>query len=163
MPIPVLYRDRLIPFESVKLTNDTILYQDSDVIVTCWKSLKPRRILSYGYSCYYLKKGYKISQFYGHDNQFLYWYCDIISTAYDKDTDAYHFTDLLADVIVYPDGFVKVVDLEELSDALEKKLITIPQLQQALYQLSALLDIVYSGNLEQEAKPLLDAIPKPAN
>ena len=44
----------------------------------------------------------------------LFWYCDIVDHTFDTATDTYIFTDLLVDVIVYPDGFVKVVDLDEL-------------------------------------------------
>lgn len=159
MTPPILYRDRLIPKESVQLKNDILLYQDNNIIITKWHALKPRKTLSHGFSCYYLNKGYKISCFYGHENQLLYWYCDIITCDYDPNTNVYHFTDLLADVIIYPDGFVKVVDLEELSDALNSNLISIKQLQDALYQLSSLLNIIYQGNFEMETKKLREFIP----
>ena len=42
----------------------------------------------------------------------LFWYCDIVDHTFDTATDTYIFTDLLVDVIVYPDGFVEVVDLD---------------------------------------------------
>ena len=47
-----------------------------------------------------------------------------MSYEYTEETDTYIVTDLLADVIVYPDGFVKVVDLDELGEALEKGLLS---------------------------------------
>ncbi|CVI71370.1 hypothetical protein NDGK_02203 [Clostridiales bacterium CHKCI001] len=159
MQPPILYRDRLIPKESVRLENDILLYQDNNIIITKWHALKPRKILSHGFSCYYLNKGYKISCFYNHENQLLYWYCDIISSDYNPNTNTYHFTDLLADVIIYPDGFVKVVDLEELSDALTQGLISVKQLQEALCQLSTLLDIIYRGDLPAETQKLREFLP----
>jgi predicted RNA-binding protein associated with RNAse of E/G family len=67
-------------------------------------------------------------------------------------------TDLLADVIVYPDGFVQVLDIDELCDAKEKELITQEEFFLAVKQLGELLDIIYGGHLEEFAKPLLDAI-----
>lgn len=158
MTPPILYRDRLIPKESVRLDNDILLYQDNSIIITKWNALKPRKILSHGFSCYYLDKGYKISCFYGHQNQLLYWYCDIISSNYNPDTNTYHFLDLLADVIIYPEGFVKVVDLEELADAVTNNLLSINQLQDALRQLSSLLDVIYRGDFQKETAKLREFI-----
>ena len=55
------------------------------------------------------KKNYKVSKFLFSDDSLIYWYCDIIDYTYDNEGDEYVFRDLLADVIVFPDGFVKVV------------------------------------------------------
>lgn len=54
-------------------------------------------------------------------------------------------TDLLADVILYPDGFVKVVDLDELAEAFEKRLLSEELLKKALRQTNQLLTLTYSG------------------
>lgn len=54
-------------------------------------------------------------------------------------------TDLLADVILYPDGFVKVVDLDELAEAFEKRLLSEELLKKALRQTNQLLTLIYSG------------------
>ena len=89
----------------------------------------------------------------------MYWYCDIITHTVENDNDLI-ITDLLADVIVYPDGFVQVMDLDELCDAKEKNLITSNEFFLAVKQLGTLLDIIYNGHLEDFAKPLLDAISK---
>ena len=55
-------------------------------------------------------------------------------------------TDLLADAIIYPDGFVKVVDLDELVTALETRSISLDTLKSSLNKLDKLLNIVYDGN-----------------
>ena len=55
-------------------------------------------------------------------------------------------TDLLADVIIYPDGFVKVVDLDELVTALESRALSLDTLKSCLNKLDRLLKIIYSGN-----------------
>jgi len=66
-----------------------------------------------------------------------------------KAENAYIFTDLLADVIIHPDGAVEVVDLGELSDALEDGSITEGEIKLALRNLDSLLQVIYSGGLPE--------------
>lgn len=154
MTNPVLFRKRLIPEECICLKDDEILHFSAKdcILVTKWHALKPKKDLHHGYSCYFWDKGFKISKFYRENGDLLYWYCDIIDVAYPAgetadlpDQSRFVATDLLADVIVYPDGFVKVVDLDELTVALEKGFLDISLLKAALNRLSALLDLIYSG------------------
>ena len=63
-------------------------------------------------------------------------------------------TDLLADVIVYPDGFVKVVDLDELVTALNDKLISEDTLKASLRSLNSLLEIIYAGDFGRLQSPI---------
>ncbi|MDE6748747.1 MAG: DUF402 domain-containing protein [Lachnospiraceae bacterium] len=154
MPEPILYRKRIIPEECILLKDDRILYQDEQIIVTGWNSLKPKKDLHHGYSCYFLNKGCKVSKFYREDNTLMYWYCDIVEYEYQSETNTYIVTDLLADVIIYPDGFVKVVDLNELADALSEKLISEETLKKALLSLNNLLEIIYSGNFNDLQSPI---------
>lgn len=140
-----LYRKRLIPNECILLKDDIILFQDEHHIVTKWNTLKPKHNLDHGVSCYFLDYGVKVSKFYNQQNEMLSWYCDIIDFVYDAKDNSYCFTDLLADVIVYPDGFVKVVDLDELADANEEGLLSIEQLNLSLRHLSKLLEKIYKG------------------
>lgn len=151
-----LYRKRIIPEECVFLKDDVILYRDKEVIVTRWNTLHPKKTLHHGYSCYFLERGFKVSKFYDHDNRLISWYCDIISHTYDKAEDTYVFTDLLADVIVYPDGFVRVVDLDELADAFRDGLIDSDQLQTALRHLDKLLSLIYKGAFPRLQKYIED-------
>lgn len=145
---PTLYRKRLIPEECVLLKDDEILVCNEDIIVTRWKALKPKKDLHHGYSCYFLKKGYKVSKFYQEDNSLLYWYCDIVDYEYKKEEHRLIVTDLLADVLVYPDGFVKVVDIDEMVTCLDNQKISLTQLKESLTQLDQLLQVIYSGNFE---------------
>lgn len=154
MPEPILYRKRIIPEECILLKDDRILYQDEQTIVTGWNSLKPKKDLHHGYSCYFLNKGCKVSKFYREDNTLMYWYCDIVEYEYQPEANTYIVTDLLADVIIYPDGFVKVVDLDELADALTGKLISEETLKKALLSLNSLLEIIYSGNFDDLQTPI---------
>lgn len=151
-----LYRKRIIPDECVFLEDDIILYQDREVIITRWNTLHPKKTLHHGYSCYFLERGYKVSKFYDHENQLISWYCDIITHTFDSATNTYIFTDLLADVIVYPDGFVRVVDLDELADAKRDNLITEDELQMALRRLDKLLSLIYKGAFPRLQKYIED-------
>ena len=68
-----LFRRRIIPEECVLLKDDRILYQDREVIVTRWNTLKPKKTLHHGYSCYFLERGYKVSKFYDHSGSLISW------------------------------------------------------------------------------------------
>ena len=154
MADPILYRKRLIPEECILLKDDRILVRDDGKIITGWNTIKPRKDLHHGYSCYYLQEGFKVSKFYREDGSLLYWYCDIVSYEHQPDTDTYIVTDLLADVIVYPDGFVKVVDIDELVTALNEKLISEETLKTSLFNLNALLEIIYAGEFNRLQEPI---------
>ena len=154
MADPILYRKRLIPEECILLKDDRILARDDDNIITAWHTIKPRKDLHHGYSCYYLREGFKVSKFYREDGSLLYWYCDIVSYDHNPDTDTYIVTDLLADVIIYPDGFVKVVDIDELVTALNDKLITEEILKTSLINLNSLLSIIYDGKFNRLQEPI---------
>ena len=149
MDYPILYRERIIPKECVLLKNDEILSYQNQMLITKWNALKPRPDLHHGYSCYFFKEGYKISKFYKEDGSLLYWYCDIIDHTYDSEKNTLIVTDLLADVIIYPDGFVKVADIEEIVTALEDGGLSIERLKKALISLGKLLDIVYNGKFDK--------------
>lgn len=140
-----LYRRRLIPNECILLENDEILRLEENLIITRWNTIRPKKDLSHGLSAFFLDKGVKVSKFIDHDGNLICWYCDIITHEFDRENNACVIIDLLADVLVYPDGSVKVVDLDELAQAAEQKLISQEQLLISLRQLDALLQIIYSG------------------
>ncbi len=151
-----LYRKRIIPEECILLDQDRILYRDAEVIITKWNTIHPKKTLHHGYSCYFMERGFKVSKFYDHEGNLISWYCDIISHTYDPATETYVFTDLLADVIIMPDGFVRVVDLDELADALRDGMITQEQLQLALRRLDKLLSLIYRGGFPKLQKYIED-------
>jgi len=145
MKISSIYRRRIIPAECILLKDDVIVYQDEKVIITKWNTLNPKTSFTHGCSCCFLEKGIKLSKFYRGDGSLLSWYCDIVDYAYSPDGQTLTATDLLADVVVYPDGRMKVVDLDELADALEQKLITTEQMTGCLRSLNHLLSLIYHG------------------
>ena len=147
-----LYRKRFIPNEMIYLKDDKILYQSNSLIITTWDTLKPRKDISSGISAYFMEEGYKVSKIFNADGGVVYWYCDIINTKKDIDKNTIVFEDLLIDVLVYENGFVKVVDSAELADALDAHLISAATVSQALRSLNSLLSIIYSGNFESLQK-----------
>ncbi len=143
-----LYRKRYIPNESILLKDDYILKAENNLIITRWNTLKPRKDISFGYSAYFIDKGFKVSKMYNADKKLVYWYCDIIDTHYIPETNTYIFQDLLADVLVYPDGSVKILDLDEISDLLDKGIINTSTVSKALRILNALLQIIYQNEFK---------------
>ena len=120
MSRPRLFRRRFIPDENIELKDDMILALEPNLIITSWNVLKPRRDISRGVSAYFIDKGIKVSKVFDNAGQMVYWYCDIIETHYDEKENIYTFNDLLIDVIVYPDGQVEVLDMDEFADAMEQ-------------------------------------------
>ena len=149
MNISKLYRQRLIPTECILLKDDVIVSQDDEVILTKWNTLNPKTEFSHGSSCYFLKEGLKVSKFYRADDSLLYWYIDIVEFDIDETQETLTFTDLLADVIIYPDGRMKVVDLDELAEALERNLITKEQMTSCLRNLNHLLTMIYRDKFDR--------------
>ena len=158
MEAPTLYRRRLIPDECVELKDDVIIYQDGEMIITTWTTLRQKAKLTHGISCYFLKKNIKVSKFYDHE-RFKFYYCDIIQTEYDEETNTYTFIDLLTDVIFKPGSYVKVVDLDELSDAVERGLITQSELLVSLRNTNTLLEAIYSDEFFTQIARLNDLDP----
>lgn len=149
MNISKLYRRRLIPSELTLLKDDVIVRQDDEVIITTWNTLNPKTEFSRGCSCYFLKDGLKVSKMYRSDNTLLRWYIDIVEISVDNTENTLTATDLLADVVIYPDGRMKVVDLDELAEALEKNLITKEQMVNCLRSLNHLLTLVYRDKFDR--------------
>ena len=154
MKNPVLYRKRFIPDECFELKDDIILERTDSMIVTKWSAIRAKEDFSSGYSCYYLDRGIKVSKFIKADGSLHYWYCDIVTYDYDEKTNILYTIDLLADVIIYPDGKVRVVDLDELSEAFEKGLIDNTLLKKSLLSLNRLLTEIYDHGIESLTQPI---------
>ena len=152
-----LYRKRLIPDECILLKDDIILKADDDYILTRWNTLKPKKILHHGDSCYYLNKGVKVSRFYTEDNYLICWYCDIVSYEWKDEKSALLSTDLLLDVLVYPDGSYKLVDMDELAQAHARKLISDALLQTSLMTASRLLNELYEKKFQKIYTAIFDS------
>lgn len=150
----VLYRKRFIPSECFELKDDIILYANEDEIITSWKAFRPKPNLSFGYSCYYPKQNIKVSKFYREDGSFSQWYCDIVDYTYDKDKNALYVTDLLADVVIRPDGSTRVLDIDEVVEAYDRKLIDYALLKKSLLALSKLLEEIDSNGVSRIGYPI---------
>lgn len=141
-----LYRKRFIPNEKI-LLNDEIVCVDKDVIITKWVTLHKKKDFSYGHSCVFIKEGFKVSKLYDDNKNFLFVYCDIVNVVVNKND--YIVEDLLADVIIENDGKIKVLDLDEISDALDNGLITIEMAKDALRKLNYLLSLIYNDKFDE--------------
>ncbi|MDD7403836.1 MAG: DUF402 domain-containing protein [Butyribacter sp.] len=144
-----LFRRRFLPDELTELKDDRIIYMSDDVLITKWNVLKPRKDISNGVSAYFLKHGIKVSKIYDAGQNLVYWYCDIIDTRIDNDTNSYTFEDLLIDVLVFPDGHVEVVDMDEFADIMEKNVLDKRLEISALRRTDYLLRLIYSGKFSQ--------------
>ena len=147
-----LYRKRLIPEECILLEDDIILEADEHHILTQWNTLKPKKDLDHGFSCCYLDLGIKVSKFMRKDNSLIYWYCDIVDYSWEDDDHTLIATDLLIDILIYPDGQLKVLDLDELAEAEDKGLISSDLLKKALRRANLLLTDIYAGKFHPYIK-----------
>lgn len=147
---PTILRKRYIPNEIVDISGDEILFRGDELIVTKWKPIKPRSDIDRGISYAFIKEGYKVSLFYGEEDKFLYWYCDVIEVDYEQESDTYTLIDLLIDVKIMPDGEFKILDVDELAEAMEEGLITKEQAFKALKILDKILNMIYNGTFPPE-------------
>ncbi len=152
-----LFRRRYIPDEIKELKDDIVLSVTDDMILTKWNVLKPRKDIARGVSAYFIDKGIKVSKVYDSEDNLVYWYCDIVETVHEKDSQKYVFNDLLIDILVYPDGFVKVVDMDEFADIMDEKRLDNAVIAQALRSADALLKVIYSGQFDIYTKIIEDA------
>ena len=144
MSRPRLFRRRFIPDENIELKDDMILALEPNLIITSWNVLKPRRDISRGVSAYFIDKGIKVSKVFDNAGQMVYWYCDIIETHYDEKENTYTFNDLLIDVVVYPDGQVEVLDMDEFADAMEQGILSVGTIAHAMRATDDLLHTIYA-------------------
>lgn len=149
MDVKTLYRKRIIPSECTHLKDDIIVDQNAEYIVTKWKTLNPKTEFSHGSSCYFLQEGIKVSKMYRQDGSLLRWYCDIVDFEFNEQDASLTITDLLADVILYPDGRMEVADLDELAEAMDKNLITKEQMTFCLRSLNHLLTLIYRDKFDR--------------
>lgn len=149
MSRPRLFRRRFIPDENIELKDDMILALEPNLIITSWNVLKPRRDISRGVSAYFIDKGIKASKVFDNAGQMVYWYCDIIETHYDEKENTYTFNDLLIDVVVYPDGQVEVLDMDEFADAMEQGILSVGTIAHAMRATDDLLHTIYAGEFEK--------------
>ena len=149
MSRPRLFRRRFIPDENIELKDDMILALEPNLIITSWNVLKPRRDIYRGVSAYFIDKGIKVSKVFDNAGQMVYWYCDIIETHYDEKENTYTFNDLLIDVVVYPDGQVEVLDMDEFADAMEQGILSVGTIAHAMRATDDLLHTIYAGEFEK--------------
>ena len=144
-----LFRRRFIPDELTPLSDDKVLRLEENLIITSWKTLNPRTDFASGMSAYFIDKGWKVSKFLDCEGNIKYWYCDIIDCILDEASNSFTYEDLLFDVVVYPNGNVKVLDCDEAAEAREKGFISEEQLLRGLRSMNELLTTIYHGRFDR--------------
>ncbi len=153
-----LFRRRYLPDEMIELKDDKILFMSPEIIVTKWDVLKPRSDIARGYSAYFLDQGVKLSKEYDPQGNLAYWYCDIVKPVIDEAAGTYAFHDLLIDVLIFPDGMVKVVDLDEFADIMEQGILDPADYLAALRTTDALLKKIYGGEEFSRMKKYIEEL-----
>ena len=144
-----LYRRRHIPNELTHLKDDRILqYDPGKILITEWKTLKPRRDFARGVSAFFLDRGIKVSKLFDHEGKLSRWYCDI-GMFHLSENNSLTFEDLLFDVVVNKDGSYRVLDIGEAAEAYRLQLITEEQLLYAMEVLDTLLALIHSGQFRE--------------
>ena len=154
---PQLFRRRFIPSELIHLKDDEILIAGQDLIITRWKTLHPRHDIARGISAFYLDKGFKVSKIYNEFDQVVYWYCDIIQVKKDSEKNTVIIEDLLIDIILFEDGSIRIMDLDELAEAQERRLISLSETNYALKTANSLLQVIYDGRFHILQEPVNQA------
>ena len=144
-----LYRRRYIPNEKIFLKDDKVLFCDEKLLITKWTTLNPKTEFAGGVSAFFIDKGWKVSKIIDYSGKLMHWYCDIIDSVIDEETNSYTYEDLLFDVVVYPDGRLQVLDCDEAAEAREKNLISEEQLLKALKSMNTLLKYIYRGKFSE--------------
>lgn len=152
-----LFRRRFLPDELTELKDDKILSSSEKVLITSWNVLKPRNDIANGISAYFMELGIKVSKIYNADGELVYWYCDIIEPQIDKEKQTYVFHDLLIDVLIYPDGYTKVVDMDEFADMVEQGILSQELSLKTLRRTDYLLQLIYSGRFTELTDCIEDA------
>nr|WP_315101110.1 DUF402 domain-containing protein [uncultured Catonella sp.] len=147
-------RKRYIPNEVITLNHDIIYYVSDELIVSGWKAIRLRQDISGGFSVYYPKLGIKTSKLFDSDDRLLYWYNDISELVFNGNN--INFTDLLIDVIIYPDNSIRIMDIDEFSEAINQKLITKEQEIKALNSFHTLLNYIYNNEYYLLQNPITE-------
>lgn len=148
----IVNRRRYIPDEVLSLNKDSIYYVSEDLIVTGWKAITKRPDFSGGISAYYPKKGIKTSKLFDSEGNLLYWYNDIGEVFLNG--NSIQFNDLLFDIIVYPDGRISYMDIDEFALAVEQNLITKEQEIKALRSYHYLVTTIADGKFSELISPI---------
>lgn len=149
-----LFRKRFIPNDFVQLKDDIILSMDENLIITKWRPLRPKKNMSGGVSAHYINHGIKVSKIYNTNEELLYWYCDIVQYKAGSNPKSLIIEDLLIDVVVYEDKSIRILDLDELADAIALHLITDKEAEKALRNLDNLLKIIYRDGFGELQDPI---------
>ena len=155
-------RKRIVPDEEVLLLNDEFLpikSGNSDLFMSKWLPLKPRKDIGWGLSLYDISKNYKISAIYDCYGNFSYWYCDIISSTFFPKENKYIIKDLLLDVKWDNINAPTLLDEDELEEMFSKKAVSEEEYVIAKLTGNRLINMMESGNFPPDAFKEIPDVP----
>ncbi|PIQ25588.1 hypothetical protein COW36_21330 [bacterium (Candidatus Blackallbacteria) CG17_big_fil_post_rev_8_21_14_2_50_48_46] len=124
-------KQKLHPVREVNLSGDTWLHQDEHLCVSYWHLPRTESDqVAHTLTLTIFDEAIQIHSKHNAAGERLYWYCDLLEVK--RDEGGWHLTDLLLDVVVFPDGSTRMLDLGELAEALEEGGIHPQQAAQAL-------------------------------
>lgn len=139
------YKMKLTSNKLEDISDDKVLFQNDEIMVTDFSpkssSMGTSRVLSF---CLF-KNNWQISANFDQEGHFRYWYCDIVDYSVNRENNSLTITDLAADVAVFPDNYVSVMDLDELGELIDTESISKEMSVKALKSAQALLKLVYDG------------------
>lgn len=137
------FKRKFFPPITFDISNDELHYHNDDIMVTSWIPENSDMGVAKAVSVFFLKEGFQISKKFDKKGNFLYWYCDIIAIEQNTQENSITFVDLIADVVVLPNGQVELIDLDEFADAIEKNIIEREYIAQAVRSMHNLLEYIY--------------------
>ena len=106
-----IIKHKLCPYESQDITNDHWHHISEDLLISTWNPVESEMQVASVLSIFELSKGVQISKKFNAQGQLKYWYCDLIAARYED--EALHITDLILDLVIFPDGVLQVIDVSE--------------------------------------------------
>jgi predicted RNA-binding protein associated with RNAse of E/G family len=119
-----------------------------------------KTVMASGYLIAYfemMRKWFSVGKIRDPSGKHTGYYCDIISPPRLLEDGGIEITDLFLDLWVAPDLRYKVLDEEELENALEKRWITKPLYEKARIELEKLITSVRQGNFPPPLVKCLEA------
>lgn len=144
--IKTLLKHKLLPQCTEDITEDEILFFNNDYLVTQWKAKSSNMNIASALSVVSVEHGIQISKKYDKDKKFCYWYCDIVKTKWTPESSCFEITDLLVDVVVFPDNELRMIDLDEFTQSKNNGLLNTSDFQWAQQSVLKLINQALLGD-----------------
>ncbi len=141
-----IFKQKFIPEKIYDISDDEVIFFNNEFMITSWEATNSEMGVKKALSLTSFSNGYQISKKFNKENEFMYWYCDIVKAWHDREKNEIWIQDLIADVILFPDKALQVIDLPELVEARKNGLITEVLFQECHKSILSLVSSVIHGN-----------------